>query len=77
MTWLQRIFPWLRGRRPAPAAPCNDLDEATRAVREANRKLDEARLRRSEVDEVAESLRFHRHENHFAELFRESFGRPR
>lgn len=74
MKWLQRLLPWRRPRcLGIPRS--GDQEEAAEALRDANRKLDEARCRRSEVEEVAESLRFHRHQNHFAELFRESLGR--
>jgi hypothetical protein len=71
-------WPWTRRKvKPAvPLPPC-DQGEAVEALRDANRKLDEARMRRPEVEELAEQLRFHRHANHFAELFRESLGRTR
>lgn len=78
MSWPPRW--WSRGRaRPRPDAgpppAAGDFDEATAAVAQAHRDLERTKARRREVDELTESLRHHRHDNHFAQMFDESLGR--
>jgi hypothetical protein len=66
-------WPWRR-RTAVPRCASTDVDEASRARRQAEEALRRTVEQDPEVRRIAEQLRHHRRVNHFAELFGRSLG---
>jgi hypothetical protein len=65
-------WPWSR-KQPEAEPVVDDIEEATRARRHAERALERAKEQTNEVHRVAAALRRHGRVNHFAELIGDTF----
>jgi hypothetical protein len=65
-------WPWSR-KQPKAEPVVDDIEEATRARRHAERALEQAKGRTGEVRQAAADLRRNGRVNHFAELISDTF----
>ena len=67
-------WPWSKAPQQQLEPTSDDAHEAAAARRRAEEELRLAKEQTSEVCEVAEQLRKHRRQNHFADLFGRTLG---